>query len=1261
MVKDIQPDAESGNPWDLTESNGCLFFVADDGVHGPELWKSDGTPEGTQSVVDLLPGPDGAYPRDLIDVNGILFFTVQRSGHPAALWKSDGTAEGTALVEEIHAAYLTNVGGTLYFVGDHDDTGKELWTSDGTPGGTHIVKDIIPGPDSGVNYLTSLTDFNGTLFFGADDGVHGMELWKSDGTADGTMMVKDIRQGYPGSDSQPSNYVTIGNTMYFVARDGWDEPGTHGVELWKTDGTTAGTQLVSDIAPGTEGSYPWQLTNLNGTLIFTANDGVGGTELWKTDGSAQGTELLADLTTFYGAEVGSNPRELTTMNGMLYFTCFNWPWVGGELWKSDGTTEGTQLVKDVWPGGDCGESANPKFLVAVDGILYFEAGHPTYGRELWRSDGTPDGTLMIADFNTDGDSEPRDLIDLNGTLFFTVDYSVSPDFSDDYTDYGRELWMIDQSPVVDDTVVGDTVWVDIDGNRRQDPAEPGLADVAVEMFDADTDTLIDTVYTDSQGHYEFNTTFVGNAYLRFTPAAGYEFTPSNVDGNAFDTIDSDADPYSGLTQPFRVGPEASNTSIDAGMRPRVEVTVADVEQAFVYQVNRARNDPVGYQAERNLPIDLSYVTPRPPLAVNDRLTASAQFHADEMAQHDYFAHLSEVTGEWPNKMARDQGYALPSFYSSEVNQIESLAAGHTYGAAAAPLEGLIIDEGIDPPGHRNHLLGIGDFFATSREIGVGHAYNASTIYDHYWAIHATYSDTSDTFLTGVVYDDLNSNLRYDAGEGLGDVLAQAGPRSVRTNAAGGWAMMVGEGHYAITVSGGAFSGTAFANVTVDSDNVEVDFISNRSTGIVNFDPDAPVGPTPLGVIDFVELVDQQSTDGTSRYHLEASHDGYLTAELTGDSLPSGVGMALSTVGSTGQLDPVATGTTRVDFASADRGGQFVLEVSGLTSSADLQIVNLVHQTDASVTVFGTPADDSFTFSAAASRSIVINGIAYEFTDQEAATVTFASGEGDDVVSLRDSPGNETLTVELGSATLTNNSGAFSVNVSQFEKLHAYATAGGNDTATLYDSSGKDKFKGDPAVAKLYRHGTFYHRAKAFDVVHAISSGGGDRALLWDSPGNDTLESQRDQTRLHGAGFDITAAGFIDVYSRATNGGFDVAHLTDSPLDDTVRARSHKVIMWGDDFDDPAYKLTARRFDEAHFHAIEGGYDKAKLHDTSRDDVLEVTENWTSLSTMKSELEMLYRALAFEWIKAYSSQGHDTVDKPEVLPTPALHLAGPWVE
>jgi ELWxxDGT repeat protein len=360
----INPGGGSSNPGPLANVNGTLFFQADDGTNGQELWKSDGTPAGTTLVEDAVPGgginpgANGSFPQSLTNVNGTLFFSA-----------GDGI------------------------------NGQELWKSDGTPAGTTLVEDAVPGgginPGAANSFPDILTNVNGTLFFTADDGTNGRELWKSDGTPAGTTLVEDSVPGggiSPGATSSlPDNLANVNGTLYLSADDG-----TNGQELWKSDGTPAGTTIVEDavpgggINPGATGSFPGPLANVNGTLYFSADDGTNGRELWTSGGTPAGTTLVEDSVPGGGINpgaTGSDPNHLTNVNGTLFFSADEGT-NGRELWKSDGTPAGTTLVEDAVPGGGISPGAttsNPQNLANVNGTLYLSADDGTNGQELWKA------------------------------------------------------------------------------------------------------------------------------------------------------------------------------------------------------------------------------------------------------------------------------------------------------------------------------------------------------------------------------------------------------------------------------------------------------------------------------------------------------------------------------------------------------------------------------------------------------------------------------------------------------------------------------------------------------------------------------------------------------------------------------------------------------------------------------------------------------------------------------------------------------------
>jgi len=372
VVKDIVPGPGVSDPEDIVSTAPRMtFFRAWDKHHGEELWKTDGTAKGTKLIKDINPDlPPGArckqgdcgipkgwsHPDTVTAWGKQVFFAADDGKHGVELWKSDGTYRGTKLVKDINTVKgnsnpndkgdaltrsaevekLYVVDNRLYFRANDGKHSVELWKTDGTNRGTKLVKNINPAAPApttdackgqkscrGGSWADDMTLVGKRVFFTANDGKHGVELWKTDGTNKGTKLVKDINPSSASEASDTGNLVALGKTLYFSANDG-----KHGFELWKSDGTVKGTTVVKHIKPGKMGSNPDSLTVFGGVLLFAAADGKHGPELWGSDGTRAGTTLLRDLAP--GA-VGSEPGEFTTSGRFLYFAATN-PSAGEELW-----------------------------------------------------------------------------------------------------------------------------------------------------------------------------------------------------------------------------------------------------------------------------------------------------------------------------------------------------------------------------------------------------------------------------------------------------------------------------------------------------------------------------------------------------------------------------------------------------------------------------------------------------------------------------------------------------------------------------------------------------------------------------------------------------------------------------------------------------------------------------------------------------------------------------------------------------------------
>jgi ELWxxDGT repeat protein len=425
-------------PVDLTAQDNMavvgntLYFDFDDGVHGDELWMTDGSVAGTKMVKDINTGNSGSSDPENLEIfgNKLLFTANDRQGAGRELWITDGTSAGTMAIKHLLPGTTSSidfngfqvVGNDAYFI--IDNSGKQLWKTDGTAAGT---------TELGQFYSVNIENGSGAsdiappvigndFFFEAQlnsNDNNGQALWKTDGTQAGTVLVKSTVGQSGGLD--PSYIENLNsNTIVFEGN------GPDGDELWKSDGTTAGTTEVTDINPGSPSSYPYDLVVVNGEAYFAATSGPNGTlredyELYKSDGTAAGTTKVKQIATSYdgeyGNEYGADPEGLTIVGSKVFFTA-NDGIHGDELWESDGTAAGTFMVQDINPGtGSSPEDLNAITDPSGDATAVFFADNGTQGQQPFSvvvpsySISVSTGTLSVAE---------------GATNTFTVDLTSAP-------------------------------------------------------------------------------------------------------------------------------------------------------------------------------------------------------------------------------------------------------------------------------------------------------------------------------------------------------------------------------------------------------------------------------------------------------------------------------------------------------------------------------------------------------------------------------------------------------------------------------------------------------------------------------------------------------------------------------------------------------------------------------------------------------------------------------------------------------------------
>ena len=498
---------------EIVAAAGRVWFPAEQSPYGEELWSSAGTPETTELAGDVNRGAGGSNPVSFAAFGDrVLFLAANCAAGGYDPWVSDGGASTQRLSPLVPDCFfgfpdeLPIVVSGAYGYFWRDDFDVTLWRTDGTPGGTMALATF---PD--LSFGTSLLAVDGGVVFFGGDG-----LWMSDGTVagtakklEGTGLTSDwfadgqilyVLAQEPGANRQiwrvdlsngavvpltafgadsplakaPPSFTKLGGHLYF-----WLHPAGESLALWRTDGTPAGTEVRFDL-PADADDEILSMSSAAGALYFHIGLSPTSYQLWRTDGSPAGANQLGTFSTL-DLQDPFPAFDVAEAGGRVLF-------VGGdaahgrELWSTDGTRQGTSVLRDVFPGTG---SSLPTELTAAGGRVFFTAGDATHGRELWQSDGTEAGTRLVHDIAPDAISgDPTGLTVAGSTLFFAADDGL----------VGRELWALPLAGtgtcVASDTVlcVGggrfrvEAVWRDFARNTGSGHAAALTADTGTFWF-----------------------------------------------------------------------------------------------------------------------------------------------------------------------------------------------------------------------------------------------------------------------------------------------------------------------------------------------------------------------------------------------------------------------------------------------------------------------------------------------------------------------------------------------------------------------------------------------------------------------------------------------------------------------------------------------------------------------------------------------------------------------------------------------------------
>lgn len=416
---------------------GKVFYVGTDASNGSELWVSDGTAIGTKLVKDIEPGAGSSSITSFKHppASPYVFFVATTSSEGEELWRTDGTEQGTQLVKEFEPGassseiyFLYVYGDKIFFNASTTIDGTELYISDGTYSGTKMLYESVPGT-SGGGSNSIIADGSDIYFSDYNYSDYTGKLFRTDGNpANNTLIVTGTSAGLTFSDDLSLHFIHNGY-VYFSTYTGY------GTEIFATAGSNATTAMLKDIYPGGMSSYATaanqMVLNNKVVVVFSYESSGSSTGYYLTDGTPAGTTKVTQPVSAGG------PMGILGGNKYIFSGCINN--YDCEIYSSSGVNGDAILLKDIHPGTSSGNanSSSPSFAARLGEKIIFTATNATEGVELYVTDGSPAGTLLLKDiYAGSAGSSPSNFVVAGSKLIFRAKSDV----------YGEELWVTDGTP-----------------------------------------------------------------------------------------------------------------------------------------------------------------------------------------------------------------------------------------------------------------------------------------------------------------------------------------------------------------------------------------------------------------------------------------------------------------------------------------------------------------------------------------------------------------------------------------------------------------------------------------------------------------------------------------------------------------------------------------------------------------------------------------------------------------------------------------------